>query len=207
MAPYDQPHLNQIYQLLFCDDIDAYGVDGQQAGDPWKSLLDPDIATGALKSIKTDETLETRPRLLANNLLRLRSDMDDSRHLYGVIVEDQMEEGLDVLAVYEDGSARYINYSGSAIIWDAVTDESERLKKDLFAASEAVVKQIGAWDAERLPPPVRGNARLSFLVADGIYFGEAPFDALAGDPMGGNVLNQAAGFMTYLVENAMAQPR
>ena len=207
MAPYDQPHLNQIYQQLFCDDIDAYGVDGQQAGDPWKGLLDPDIATGTLRSIKSDETLETRPRLLANNLLRLRSDMDDSRHLYGVIVEMHMEEGLDVLAVYEDGSARYINYSGSAVIWDAVTDESERLKKDLFAASEAVVKQIGAWDAERLPPPVRGNARLSFLVADGIYFGEAPFDALSGDPMGGNVLNQAAAFMTYLVENAMDQPR
>jgi hypothetical protein len=207
MEPYNESHLNQIYQQLFCDDIDAYGSDGQQTIDPWKSLLDREISDDALQGIKSDESLETRPRLLANNLLRLRAIPDESRHLYGVIVEVHMEEGLDVLAVYEDGSARYINYSGRLIIWDAVTDESHRLKEELFIAAEAVVKQIGPWEDERLPPPVTGNARLSFLVADGIYFGEAPFDALAGDPMGGNALNKAAAFMTYLVENSMDQSR
>ena len=208
MTPYPDGHLNQIYALLFCDDIGAYRSSADShVGKPWTDLFGVNVPNEKLEDIKSDDSLETRHRLLANNLLRDRGIADDSRRLFGVIVEVHMDEGLDVLAVYEDGSARYINYSGKLIVWDASTSESQRLKEDLFTASKNVVSQIGPWESKRLPPPVTGNARLSFLVADGIYFGEAPFDALASDPMGGAVLNSAGAFMAYLVENAMDQSR
>jgi hypothetical protein len=207
MQPYADDHLNKIYDLLFCDDIDLYRSTASASINEyrWKDLLDPSVSIDALKHLLSDADLETRVKLLASNLLRDRGIIDKSRHLYGVVVEVHMEEGLDVVAVYEDGTARYINYSGSLVVWETETAESMVLTEHLFSVSREVVGKIGPWDGDRLPPPIAGNARLSFLVSDGIYFGEAPFDALAADPMGGAVLNSAAEFMKFLVENAMDQ--
>ena len=38
----------------------------------------------------------------------------------GVIVEVGLDEGLDVLASYQDGTARYINYTGKMILWGSL---------------------------------------------------------------------------------------
>jgi hypothetical protein len=50
-----------------------------------------------------------------------------------------------------------------------------------------------------LPPPPTGQARLTFLVGGELYFGQAPFDALAGDSMAGPVLNTATALLSALV--------
>jgi hypothetical protein len=76
---------------------------------------------------------------------------------------------------------------------------------DLFSAAYTLVEQIGPWEGERRPPPTAGNARLTFLVSDGLYFGEGPFDVLARDPMGGPVIDRAAKLMTFLIDNATDQ--
>jgi hypothetical protein len=96
----------------------------------------------------------------------------------------------------------YINYTESMIVWDSKTEESNDLVVDLFLASRNVVEQIGPWDRARLARPAAGNIRMTFLVADGLYFGEGPFEALAKDPIGGPVVAAATKLMQFLVMTA-----
>jgi hypothetical protein len=194
MPAYSDPHLNQMYDLLFCDEPEEIAA-----------LTGPTASDEQLSAVMNDLDASSRQKIAAANLLRARGISDTDSHLFGIVVEVSMREGLDVLAVYEDGTARYINYSGKLVIWESATDDSDKLVKDLLAAARMVVENIGPWPDERLPPPVEGNARLTFLVADGLYFGEGRFDLLAADPMGGAVIDRAGKFMAYLVDQTMAQ--
>ncbi|MEO7522637.1 MAG: hypothetical protein ABIT58_01005 [Ferruginibacter sp.] len=66
--------------------------------------------------------------------------------------------------------------------------------------SENVLKQIGPWDGERMPAPTGENVRLNFLVSDGIYFGQGPFNVLEKDKMGGPALKSAAKLMNFMID-------
>ena len=79
------------------------------------------------------------------------------RRVMGVVVEAGLPDGLDVLAAYEDGTARYINFSEKIIIWDTPTTESEALITELFNAGVAVVNNIGPWEGPRRPAPASWN--------------------------------------------------
>ena len=115
-----------------------------------------------------------------------------------MIVEIALDEGLDTLAAYADGRIRYINHAGGMTI----VEEGSPLRAQvdgLLLASQSVVARIGPWEGDRLPPPPTGQARLTFLVGGDIYFGQAPFEALAADPMAGPVLSTATALLTALV--------
>ncbi len=71
------------------------------------------------------------------------------QELLGVIVEVALEDGLDVVAAFKDGSARYFNYSGKVIVAKSPSAESNALVRELFAAGENVVQQIGPWEDAR----------------------------------------------------------
>lgn len=197
MSTYSDPSIDQIYELLFCDDLERYRGDTSEY--PWSVLFASPPNIPDLEKLVNDDEVETRFRILAANLLRSMGKPDDGKHLFGVIVEVGMDEGLDTLAAYEDGTARYINYTGSMIVWENRTAESDELIVDLFAAARNVVEQIGPWDAARLNRPKAGNVRLSFLVSDGLYFGDGPFEDLANDPIGGPVIAAATKLMQFLV--------
>jgi len=117
-------------------------------------------------------------------------------------VEVGMEDGLDVLAAFGDGTARYLNHAEKAIIFDAPNESTNTLINTLWHHSINVVNKIGPWDKPRLNPPPAGMVRLSFLVSGQLFFGEGPMDAFFKDPMAGPVLNSAAQLMAYLTENA-----
>ncbi|CAK6701227.1 hypothetical protein BBFGKLBO_03051 [Synechococcus sp. CBW1107] len=53
----------------------------------------------------------------------------------------------------------------------------------LFAVSQPVVNAIGPWEEARRAPPDRDTIRLTFLVSDGLYFGEAPMTVMQREPM------------------------
>jgi hypothetical protein len=80
-----------------------------------------------------------------------------------------------------------------------------RPRDDLMQASQAVIEQIGPWTSERLPAPLTGTARMTFLVSDGLYFGEGPANALTDDPLGGPMLRAASQLLTSVVEFALTQ--
>ena len=199
MSTYSNPSIDHIYELLFCDDVELYCRDNGGTEYPWSVLCARKPDAAQLGMIVDDPELEARQQILAANLLRSLGKTSDDKRLLGVIVEVGMEKGLDVLAAYEDGTARYINYSESMIVWDTRTQQSDELVIDLFHAARNVVEHIGPWDRERLARPVNGDVRLSFLVTDGLYFGEGQFEVLAQDPMGGPVIAAATKLMQLLV--------
>jgi len=46
---------------------------------------------------------------------------------------------------------------------------------------------------------------MTFLVSDGLYFGEGPFNALQKDPLGGPVLAKAAQLLQLSVKTALGK--
>jgi len=194
---------NLIYELLFCDNIALYKLHNQQPSVyPWNILLDENSSSAELQQIINDTSLETRAKILAYNKLRTASQPIDKKELLAVIVEVGMDEGLDVLASFKDGTARYLNHSGSMIILETTDAASNELTNQLFAESEKIVKQIGSWDKPRRPQPAKGNARISFLVSDGLYFGEAPLNTLFSDPIAAHALQSATALMQYITQRA-----
>ena len=201
--PYKTEGVNQVYELLFCDDIELYrGMNTAPDLYPWDVLFKEHPTSDQLKDVIYDTDVETRPKILAANLMAEQGVIEPVRRLLGVVVEVGLEDGLDVLAAYEDGSARYINYTGKIIIWDIATTESESLITALFDAATEVINHIGPWEGPRKSPPEKGMVRLNFLVSDGLYFGEGPFEILQTDPMGGPVIAAAVQLMSYLIRES-----
>jgi hypothetical protein len=71
---------------------------------------------------------------------------------------------------------------------------------DLFLAARTIVDRIGPSDGARRQPPENGMARLTFLVSNGLNFGEGRYEVLQRDTMGGPVVNHAARLMAYLMD-------
>lgn len=200
-GPYKDSATNLIYNLLFCDDLDLFKINTKPPYSyPFDILFTADTSAADLQKIVEDNTAEPRIRLLACNRL-LAKGGQPKKELLSVIVEVGLDDGLDVLASFKDGTARYINYTGQMIIWENTIDaKANELKDDLFAKSEEVVKLIGPWDQPRKPHPAKGNVRLSFLLSDGLYFGEGPINVLFNDPMASAPLNSATLLMQYLMQ-------
>jgi hypothetical protein len=202
--PYAESHVNFLYNLLFCDDIALFKNEKNIKGAGlWPTLLADTPDLEALQKIAVDEKNEGRVRAIAFNRLRASGHKVPTKKLLGVIVEVRQKRGLDVLAAFAEGGVRYLNQSGKVAIFEGGGHPVEMLAKELVAASEPVVSQIGPWDKTRLPPPKLGNVRMTFLVSDGLYFGEGSFDALYQDPMGGPVLTKATELIQQATENAL----
>jgi hypothetical protein len=199
--PYPESHANFLYNLLFCDDLNLFrNQNSEKSVDPWDTLLaeHPDAPT--LRKIANDETNEGRVRALAYNRLRSTGNPVPSKKLLGVIVEVPLQNGLDVLAAFSEGGVRYLNQSGKIVIFEGQGNPVEQLAKELVLASQPVVNQIGPWDKQRLPPPKAGNVRITFLVSDGLYFGEGPFGVLQQDRLAGPVLSKATQLLQRAVD-------
>lgn len=193
------PDAALLYPLLFCDNPELYLVNQSAPYTfPYTVLASP-ADTAALSELAADPAQESRIRLLAYHQLRQNDKVITSKELLGVIVEVGLQEGLDVLAAYADGTARFLHHTGRVIIWENGTDSrSRQLIDQLFAESAKVVTQIGPWDQPRRPAPASGMARISFLVADGLYFGEAPINHLFNDPLAAPALLAATSLMQLL---------
>jgi len=204
IKPYADDALNLLYNQFFADNLALY-KSGKEAGEsyPWSVLLaaQPDMAD--LRQLASDEASESRVRLMACRELQRRGEPMDASLLLGVIVEVGLENGLDTLAVYPDGTARYINQAGGVIVWEEKDELLAFKVGKLMQLSQAVVAKIGPWDKDRLPPPSIGHVRLSFLVSNGLYFGQGSMEVLAQDAMGGPVIQAGSEILSFLVERSV----
>lgn len=112
-----------------------------------------------------------------------------------------VSDGLDTLAAYADGTARYLNYSGKILVWEAEDREIDALIRALLGTATPVVAQIGPWAGVR-PPLQPGLLRVSMLCAGGLYFGEGPVEALTADPMAGPLITAAARLLQALTQRS-----
>jgi hypothetical protein len=199
--PYADAHVNFMYNLLFCDDLALFANrDGRKEIGEWATLTAEPPDALALLKVAQDEKQEGRIRALAYNRLRAIGNASPSKELLGVIVEVPLEGGLDVLAAFSEGGVRYLNQSGKVLVIDGDKTPVAGMAKELLSIARPVVDKIGPWEEARLPPPKMGNIRITFLVADGLYFGEGPGSVLQNDAMAGPVLAKA----TELLQKAVA---
>jgi hypothetical protein len=203
-APYADAGTNAIYNLLFCDDPALYRRSHVGAPDgPWKTLFAPKPDPRALAELAGDRRSESRVRLLACNALRAAGRAVETREVLGVVAEVGLDGGLDTLAAFGDGRARYINHTGKMVFWEAGGPPLQEIV-DVLEASATAVAKIGPWDEPRLPPPGNGEIRLTFLVSDGLYLGQGPMQALQQDPLAGPVVSAATRLLVKLTRSGGA---
>lgn len=198
-TPYKEQSTNIIYNLLFCDDLELYKNNhhGPVRG-PWQMLFAKPAKLKDLQRLAESASAESRLRILAFNALRQRKVMPHKKVLLGVIVEVGLEHGLDTLAVYRDLRARYINQSGKLLIWETRKPEIDAGIRKLFQEAQPIIEKIGPWGKPRLPPPPAGQMRLTFLVSDGLYFGEGTMRSLSRSPLAGPVVTAATELLFAL---------
>ncbi len=200
-GPYIEESTNIIYQLLFCDLPELYQVNFKgPLVPPWALLFaaQPDYA--ALLQLANDGKMESRVRALAYCLLRRGGRQVPAKQLLGTVVEVGLDGGVDTLAAFADGGARYINHTGSMTIVEGVPNPFETEIKAVIEASRPVVAMIGPWDKVRPPAPRKGHLRMTFLVSDGLYFGEGAMEQMQREPMAAPVINAATRLLLKIVD-------
>lgn len=126
------------------------------------------------------------------------------RRVLGVIVDMHTEEGLDTLAGFLDGSARYLNYSGAGVVWEAPDADVRRRVDDLLLAGEEVLRLTEPVAPPRPGPPGHGGAMISVLTPGGIHVGTGSVYHLSNDSHGGPVIAAAGNLLALLVQRASA---
>ena len=199
-GPYSDDSINLIYELLFCDNLHLFKDNhhGDLKG-PWPILFSDHPEVDSLIKLSESSDTESRVRALAFNLLRANGHKVPEKQLLGTIVEVSLPEGLDTLAAFVDGSARYINHTGKIAVVEGTPNDFEAEIDAVIEASKPVVAVIGPWDKDRLKAPVNGNIRLSFLVSDGLYFGEGPMGQMKKEQMAAPLINAAVSLLQKLV--------
>ena len=208
-GPYKDSAINLIYNLLFCDSLDLFKANSQPPHYyPFDILFAETSSAEELQKIIDDTGSDPRVKVLAYNKQLANGHKPAKKELLGVIVEVGLDKGLDVLASFNNGTARYINQTGKMLVWEITTDErANGLTSALFLNSQNIVNQIGPWDKPRRPHPAKGNARITFLVSDGLYFGEGPMTVLFNDPMASPALTNATQLMQYLTEKSLSSEK
>ena len=189
---------------------------GGDAGEPWASFEhaqqlamagETDDAVAVWLQIASAEDLESRHVLQAWHFLRQAGQAPPvgyGKLALGAVAEMPVNGAHDLLAAYRDGSARYLNYSGKAVVWEdrSVAPIQEAIDKWLNVAQK-IATVIGAWDQPQLPPVPAGHARVMVLTPSGPHFGQGPAAALQADPMAGAFLGAAASLLQLIVSRSI----
>jgi hypothetical protein len=209
-----------FYDTLFGDlPLTEWAQHGNRLeGEPWAGFVRAAeartagqlaAACRALLEITKMQDLESRHTLQAWNGLRELNCPEGragEREILGVVIEaaaDDGHDGHDILAVYADGSALYLDHGGAVTTWPSRDPKLEDEIDAVLEAGTAILPKIGPWTEKRLPPPEKGNVRLNLLTPIGLCFGEGPFAAIARDPVGGPLVKAGAA----LVHRLQQQPK
>ena len=203
---------SDLRELLFGDVPGGkWAANGE--GEPWTSFRtahaalargDRAAAQRAFEAVLTQPDLESRQYLQAWSGLRalgVTPPQREGKRVFGVVLDVPVNGGLDTLAAYEDRSARYLNYSGAIIVWEAAGSDSEvdaRIHA-VLAAGQTIANAIGPFEGER-PPVPRGQARVSILTPSGLHFGQALLQVLSREPLAAPVFQAGQALMTALME-------
>jgi hypothetical protein len=150
--------------------------------------------------------LESRHYLQAWHFLRrlkVNAPAEVDPKVYGVLVDVHIENGTEFVAAYADHSARYFNYTGGGIIWEA-PDSSLNDKIDtLLQACEVVTKQLQPLTLEQgrpIPPKNVDTVQINILTPGGIRHGIGTFEQLSQVASANAIIAGATDLMKNLVD-------
>jgi hypothetical protein len=169
---------------------------------------DRGTAERALIAVNATPSLEPRHYAQAWTTLRalgLTPPKVEATRVFGVVLDVPVVRGRDTLVAYEDGSARYLNFSGAAVIWDAPGADAEVSARiaAFLDAGRALGLRIQPVTYAR-PPLAPAIARISLLTPAGLRYGEGPFDAFSRDALAAPVFGAGAALMQVLTRRAQA---
>lgn len=127
--------------------------------------------------------------------------------IQGVVIEYLMQNGLDIVAAYKDHSARYYNYSGAGIVWEARDAEIDQKVDDLMNVGQAIMDAIDAEHRESPDVPLPGVIRVYLLAYNGSSFGQGLYDQFVKDKMGGYAIHAGYNLMTALMNKQKDQQK
>jgi hypothetical protein len=126
-------------------------------------------AKSRLHSILGIPNLETRIQLWVWSALRELGEQPDpksGKEVLGVVIEVPMRGAYDTLAGYQDGSARYLNFSGKAIFWDKADGSVKLLCEHLIASTIPEGSQAVLRKDTVLP---KTGTQVTLLTRSGMY--------------------------------------
>jgi hypothetical protein len=155
-------------------------------------------AIASLRGVLGSPNVETRTELWVWSALRGLGEKPDPKSAFevlGAVIETPVGGAYDTLAGYMDGTARYLNYSGKAIFWDAPDPVVKQLCQNLVSstipASGAAKPRTTLW------LPKRG-IQVTLLTRSGAF-------VIAGLPSGVDVAG--AALMKELIKRATETER
>lgn len=209
----ESPH-PELRDLLFADLPPARAREVYERGGEATAALvalahaattrDAPAASAALERVR-DGAHESRLRLQAWSLARTAGVVpspEEAAEVLGVVVDMGLAEGLDTLAAFADGSARYLNHSGPAIVWEVADTAVGQRVHALLAAAATVLPVTAPLAGPRPAPPGVGGAMISVLTPAGLHVGAGSIHALSRDSVGGPVISTAAELLALLVQRA-----
>jgi hypothetical protein len=158
-------------------------------------------AVDRLRAVAAMASLESRHYLQAWHALRelgVHPEPETAKRVYGAVVEVTLQNGLDVLAAYADRTARYLNWSGAAVVWEAPDARFDAEIAAVLNPGQVIAQRIGPWEKARRGPPPAGHVRLNLLTPSGLHFGEGPMEVLARDALAGPLVAAATALMQRL---------
>ncbi|MCW2674490.1 MAG: hypothetical protein JWP14_3079 [Frankiales bacterium] len=184
--------------------------DREVEDEPWQSFVaardalaggHDDEAVQIWTRIASTPSLESRQVLQAWTFLRAQGVLPsgtEAERVLGVVCDVAIGRQHDVLAAYSDGSSRYLNHSGKAVVAEGGPAEVTAATEAVIAAAAPLGAVIGVWDEPDLPAVAAGQGRLLLLTPGGFRFGHGPQDVLWKDAAAGPVLSAATGLMQLL---------
>jgi hypothetical protein len=143
-------------------------------------------AIALLRGIIEGSAQETRVELWVWSCLRELGESPDphaGHEILGVVLEMPSGGAYDTLSAYADGTARYLNFSGAAIFWDAPDAAIKQLCLRFIAATVAIAGKAVPRLSLSLP---KKGFQATLLTRSGIYVVTNPPEAIIGS--GGSLM-------------------
>jgi hypothetical protein len=164
---------------------------------------DVEKAVDILRGLSASGEIGTRSKLWAwFNLRRfgIFPDVLNGSVVRGVVLEVRVDGGTDVLAAYDDNSARYLNYSGKLIVWDTRDAGIDTLNRNILLIAAPAVDFAITDDVES---PLTSGLRVTVLTYNGNHRVEGnPGTQSANSEILGRLLKAGAMLMVALINRA-----
>ncbi len=170
--------------------------EGLFACQPMNVLVQQLKLDGSPGPFQTIPNSETRIQLWVWSALRElgeRPDPQSGKEVLGVVVEVPMQGAYDTLAAYQEGSARYLNFSGAAIFWDARDATIKSLCQHLIGSTIPESPRAVPRQDTILP---KSGTQVTLLTRSGMY--------LISDPPQ-SVITAGSVLMLELMQRAKAK--
>jgi hypothetical protein len=153
-------------------------------------------AIARLRGVLDSPALETRIQLWVWSALRELGEKPEGKSAFevlGAVLEMPSGGAYDTLAGYVDGSARYLNFSGRAIFWDAPDPKVKLLCQALVDSTIPVSSKATPRTSLSLP---KRRVQVTMLTRSGPFLITAPPQS---------VVNAGAALMLELIRRAEEQ--